>query len=53
MALLWKLSKAPCPKIQSSTDYCWETVDGQLKPVFCVNNLAQEAGPARNLTKEI
>ena len=37
MALLWKLSKAPCPKIPSPTDYCWETIEGQLKPVFCVN----------------
>ena len=45
MALLWnwKLSKAPCPKIPSPTDYCWETVEGQLKPVFCVNAPALEA----------
>ena len=43
MALVWKLSKAPCSKIPSPTDYCWESVEGHLKPVFCVHTPAPEA----------
>ena len=43
MALVWKLSKTPCPKIPAPTDYCWESVEGQLKLVFCANAPAPEA----------
>lgn len=43
MALVWKLSKAPCPEIPSPVDYGWKSEDGRLKPVFCENAPAPEA----------
>ena len=43
ITLMWKLSKVPCPKIPSPTNYCWRSEESQLKPVFCVNAPAPEA----------
>ena len=43
MALVWKLSKTPCPHLPSPTDYSWQSTGGRLKPVFCLNAPAPEA----------
>ena len=37
MALVWKLSNTPCPQLPSPTDYSWESINGRLKPIFCLN----------------
>lgn len=43
MARVWKLSQKPCPQIPSPTNYYWESVDGRLRPVCCINPPAPEA----------
>jgi hypothetical protein len=43
MALVWKASQKHCTHLPPSTDYDWKLVDGQLKPVYCINPPAPEA----------
>ena len=43
MALVWKASQKPCPKLPSPTCYYWQLEDDRLKPVYCIKAPASEA----------